>query len=541
MAERWVTASVLSSRGVAIASKKVSWRAFGAVLAAVASLTLAQSASAAAAQGFTLVELRPGAACSAAVTLHRAGATTVSSELLLYRLDAGAAAKVLPGLRASGAVRLTTPDRAAAGTLSVTDFTDPLSSHEWWRAAIGVADLTPPGPGKPITIIDSGIDVAHPEFAGWAELLALNPQEPQPIGGVHGTAVASVVGAPVNGVGVVGIYPHAIVQSWDSAIGQGTSLASSGIVAGVLAAASRGPGVINLSLGGTQNETIIHQAIAKAIGKGLLVVAAAGNDGERRSPLTYPASQPHVLTVAATDEQNQVASFSSRSRFVDLAAPGVNIMVATALDHAWDVQDGTSFAAPLVSGAAAWVWTLRPDLDASQLFEVMRKSATDIDLPGPDVNAGYGLLNIPAALAFQAPIKDPLEPNDDLEYVRPGGLFYNGNPVLTSKAKPAASVAARLSIFEDPRDVYPVFVPKKGMITVRTAGAAAVDLALWSSTAPSVTQGNASRTRLALGVTRGSVETVTYKNPGAARTAYLAVSLGKGNREATYSVTVAAK
>ena len=140
-----------------------------------------------------------------------------------------------------------------------------------------------------------------------------------------------------------------------------------------------------------------------------------------------------MLTVAATDEQNRVAPFSSRSRYVDLAAPGENITVASALDHSWDAEDGTSFAAPLVSGAAAWVWTARPDLDASQLFEVMRRSATDIDTAGRDDENGYGLLSVPAALAYPTPVSDALEPNDDTDYVRVGGPYYTGLPVLTSR------------------------------------------------------------------------------------------------------------
>ena len=156
--------------------------------------------------------------------------------------------------------------------------------------------------------------------------------------------------------------------------------------------------MINLSLGSDGVEVAIQQAIETAIRKGMLVVAAAGNDGEAGSPLTYPASLPHVLTAAATDEQNQPTSFSSRSRFVDLAAPGQDITVASALDNSWASEDGTSFSSPLVAGAAAWVWTVRPELDASQLFEVMRRSATDIGTPGRDDATGYGLLNVPAAL-----------------------------------------------------------------------------------------------------------------------------------------------
>ncbi len=382
------------------------------------------------------------------------------------------------------------------------------------------------------------MNVGHPEFVGRANLVLLNEQQPQPIGGVHGTAVASVIGGPENGVGVVGIYPQALLQSWDAALGQGTQLATSDIVAGLLAAAGRGPGVINLSLGGTEVELPIQQAVATAISKGMLVVAAAGNDGERGSPLTYPASLPHVLTVAATDEQNRVASFSSRSHFVDLAAPGVNITVASALDGSWDSEDGTSFASPIVAGAAAWTWTLRPALDASQLFEILRRSAADIEATGRDDASGYGLLNVPAALAAPAPVRDPLEPNDDIDYVKPGATFDNGIPALTSSQNRSTRLRGRLAAFEDPRDVYRVFVPRKGRITVKTSAAASIDLALWGPETSSVTGPGAARNRLARSTTTGTLETVTFQNTGAAKTVYLAVTLAKGTRDASYPLTV---
>ena len=180
---------------------------------------------------------------------------------------------------------------------------------------------------------------------------------------------------------------------------------------------------------------MIEQAIYEAISKGTLVVAASGNDGDTGNPLGYPASIPHVLTVGASDRANGIAEFSSRSRFVDLAAPGVEIPIATALGKGWRTGDGTSFAAPLVSGAAAWVWTVRPELDATQLFEVMRRSAVDIGAPGRDDAAGFGLLNVPAALAYAAPLRDPLEPNDDIEFVQPERFFDNSIPPLTTPAR----------------------------------------------------------------------------------------------------------
>ncbi len=119
-----------------------------------------------------------------------------------------------------------------------------------------------------------------------------------------------------------------------------------------------------------------------------------------------------MLTVAATDQTGSVASFSSRSRWVDLAAPGANIPVADAATGGWTAADGTSFATPIVSGAAAWLWTARPELDAGQVSEILRRSSRDIDLPGRDAASGFGLVDVGAALAAPTPVRDGGEPND---------------------------------------------------------------------------------------------------------------------------------
>ena len=265
---------------------------------------------------------------------------------------------------------------------AVTETPDPLQGDEWWRAQIGIDGLTPPGPGVPVTIVDSGLDFSHPEFAGRADTIPLNEQEPPGIGGEHGTSVASLIAAPLNGVGVVGIYPRAILRSWDAAKGDGTRLESSEIAGGILAAARAGRSVINLSLGSDSRDLAIELAVSEAVATGSLVVAASGNDGDRGSALGYPAAFPHVTTVAATDRSGGVSAFSSRSPYVDLAAPGNDILVASALGKNWRPTSGTSFSSPLVAGAAAWVWTVRPELTAGQVAEVLRRSARDIGPPG---------------------------------------------------------------------------------------------------------------------------------------------------------------
>ena len=510
------------------------------VLAAATAATLlsvAPTGGAAASLG-TLVELKPAALCTEAAFVRASGGRSVAPELGLYSLPAAAARRVVPSLRKRGALRLSTPD-LPAGSLAMADFGDPLVPTEWWRAAVGVDTLSPPPAGKAVTLVDSGIDVNHPDFLDRQNTETLNPQEPAGIGGEHGTAVGSLVAAPENGVGLVGIYPEALLRSWDAARGAGIQLDTGEIVQGILAAANAGPGIVNLSLGSDEKELVIEQAVYEAVRKGTLVVAASGNDGDSGNPLGYPASIPHVLTVGASDRSNRIAGFSSRSRYVDLAAPGVGIPIATAIGNGWRDGDGTSYAAPLVSGASAWVWTARPELDATQLFEVMRRSAVDIGAPGRDDAAGFGLLDVPAALAYPPPIPDPAEPNDDIEFVRPGGLYDNSVPPLTTPSRRTAIAQARNDRAEDPRDVYRVWLPKGRTITATLTADTNLDLGLWKQGTVSVIERIVGNDRLARATVAGNTEKLTFANKGAGRYAYLAVVFGKGGAaSSTYSLRV---
>ncbi len=484
-----------------------------------------------------LLVLEPGAACTEAAALTAAGATLAVPEMRLWHLGADVDPSVLEGLERRGAVHIASPVRSNFGTLATSVVPDPLSAAEWWRVAIGVDGLEPPGPGVPVTVVDSGLDVAHPEFAGRPNTETLNPQEPQPLGGEHGTMVSSVVGAPANGQGVVGIYPEAVLRSWDAAGGRGTQLDTFEIVQGIIEAARRGPGVINLSLGGTERDPVVEQAVMQAVRRGSLVVAASGNDGEVGSPLGYPAVLPHVLTVAATNRADQVTSFSSRSPYVDLAAPGADITVASALSKSWQAASGTSFSAPLVSGAAAWVWTVRPDLDWTQVFEVVRRSARDIGKPGKDYASGFGVLDVRKALSYPAPVRDPLEPNDDLNLVDPSSADAVGVPALTSRSRTTATIRARFDLVEDPRDVYRVWVPK-GRTLVATTSGIDLDLSLWRPGTLSVSSATG---RLARAATRGTTETLRYANTSGGRYLYLAVTPPRGKLSGTYTLTVRAR
>lgn len=501
----------------------------GLVVAAGSAFLVATAASGGNAPGRTVVALRPDAPASARDALRAAGASRVDAELRLWEVTGEKGRRLVGSLRRQGVLASAAPVRNYDATATTADVADPLLAEEWWRNAIDLGTLEAPGPGVPVTVVDSGVDLPHPEFVGRGNLVALNAQEPAPVGGEHGTMVTSVIGAPVNGVGAVGIYPQAVIHSWDTALGEGRSIDSVQVAQGILAAARAGRGVINLSLGGAQKDPTVSLAIAEAVARGSLIVAASGNDGEEGSPLSYPAADRHVVTVAATDPNDQVASFSSRSPYVDLAAPGQDILVASAISGSWEAESGTSFSAPIVSGAAAWIWTMRPELDASQVAEILRRSARDLAPAGRDDASGFGLLDVAAALAAPVPSSDPAEPNDTIAAVTPGSATNLAHaPALTSPSKSRASLVAREDRYEDPTDIYRVWIPAKRTLTVKLNSSGDNDVVLSS--------GGTTPRRLAAAKTAGTHEQLTYKAGKLGVTGYLEITLGTGATNTTYSL-----
>jgi hypothetical protein len=403
------------------------------------------------------------------------------------------------------------PAAAATGRIAG----DPLEAQEWWLADIGADPAAAPGPGVPITVVDSGVDPTDSEFAGRPNTTFLNPQTVEGPGEYHGTAVASLAVAPENGVGLVGVYPQAVFQSYDASPSGAITDATAAL--GIVAAAQHCPGVISISFGGTNRDTSLEQAILYATHQGCLVVAAAGNGGLEGNPPEYPAAYPHVLTVGATDQSNTVAPFSTISPTLDVSAPGVGMVGAVPLSH--DATgfslglDGTSFAAPIVSAAAAWIWTLRPTLNATQIFHLLQQSAHDVGIPGFDSASGFGIVNIPAALAAPAPSPDPEEPNDDIDQIKPGGLYPDGRPMLTTPAKPSIRIAARIDQANDPRDLYRVWVPAHRVVRATVTGDGA-DAAtrIWGPHTVAVGEGILLRRRDLKGplIRGGDVGTVAY-------------------------------
>ena len=290
---------------------------------------------------------------------------------------------------------LTSPVHAASN--------DPLLAQQWGIFAIGAdrAWATTTGQDVIVAVVDSGSG-PHPDLAenlltGHSFFGSVESQDGTDIdAGGHGSHVAGIIAAAANnGIGGSGVAPRAKIlpiQVLDQA-GQGDAR---DVAAGVRYAADNGAKVINLSLGGTTESSSLTQAIQYATDKGALVVAAAGNGGALDKP-KWPASLDLTLAVTAVDQTNSATPFDQRGDYIDIAAPGTNI-VSTAKGNYVSLS-GTSMAAGFVAGAAALLFAAEPRISNAQVRDILMRTATDIGEPGRDNTFGVGLINMVAALA----------------------------------------------------------------------------------------------------------------------------------------------
>ncbi|MED3729453.1 S8 family peptidase [Priestia filamentosa] len=203
-----------------------------------------------------------------------------------------------------------------------------------------------------IAIVDTGVQTNHPDLVN--KLLPghnfVNGNSNVTDVNGHGTHVAGIAAAATNNnLGIAGIAPSARILPIKALADNGSGI-STNIANGIVYAANQGAQVINLSLGTTQDSVTIRNAVDYAVNRGSVVVAAAGNNGANL--LTYPAVYQNVLAVASTDENDQRSSFSNYGTWVDVSAPGSNIL-STYPNSYYSYLSGTSMACPHVAGLVA--------------------------------------------------------------------------------------------------------------------------------------------------------------------------------------------
>jgi subtilisin family serine protease len=261
------------------------------------------------------------------------------------------------------------------------------------------------GTGVKVAILDTGIDYNHPDLdgnykGGWD--FVNNDNDPIDDDG-HGTHVAGTVASENNDFGVVGVAPEAYLYGV-KVLDQNGEGYWSDVIAGIQWATNNDMQIISMSLGGLSGSPSLESALETAYNAGIVIVAAAGNWGNQFGPdnVDYPARYDSVIAVAATDSNNNRASFSSRGPDVEISAPGVNIL-STYPGHAYATGSGTSMATPHVTGVVALLLKTLPsstyDLDSdntwdpAEVREVLKDTADDLGDPGRDILYGWGLID----------------------------------------------------------------------------------------------------------------------------------------------------
>ncbi|WP_016909813.1 type VII secretion-associated serine protease mycosin [Streptomyces xiaopingdaonensis] len=269
------------------------------------------------------------------------------------------------------------------------------------------------GEGVRVAVIDTGVDIKNKQLKGAvAPSLGANflPKKTKGKKGIatergkadgtgdrvgHGTKVAGIIAArPADGTGFVGLAPGAtiipITQNDENGSGNVKSLAWS-----IRHAVKKGADVINISQDteeAIRHDSMLKYAIDRALSEDIVVVASAGNDGlGGKVKRTYPASYPGVLAVASSDRNNERAPFSQSGEFVDVAAPGVD-MISTVPLGGHCADNGTSFSAPYVAGVAALLKAKHPGWTYKEITAQIEQTA-ERSIAGHDILVGWGVVD----------------------------------------------------------------------------------------------------------------------------------------------------
>ena len=344
---------------------------------------------------------------------------------------------VLQLLRRNPNIEFAEPDYIARSCLTPND---PYfaSGAEWhlpkiqapqaWNVTTGNTNII-------LAIVDTGVDLTHPDLAG--RLLpgynfVSNSSDPTDDNG-HGTAVSGTAAATGNnGVGVAGLAWNCLILPVKVLDASGSATYSA-VAQGITYAADHGARVINLSLGGSSSSSTLQSAIDYAWSKGVVIIAAAGNNGN--SQPSYPGACNHVVAVSALQSNDTLPSWSSYGSYVSLSAPGVGIWTCNT-NETYASWSGTSFSSPIVAGVATLVASIKPTLSNTQIVSILKSTADDLGSAGYDIYYGYGRVNANSAVLAAnggPPPPDTQAPTVAITSPR-GGTLLKGNVNISVSA-----------------------------------------------------------------------------------------------------------
>ncbi|WLQ32847.1 type VII secretion-associated serine protease mycosin [Streptomyces castrisilvae] len=324
--------------------------------------------------------------------------------------------RFLGALCAATAFALLPATPAAADTIRAQQWgLDALHTDRAWQ--------TTRGKGVTVAVVDTGVDGSLPDLAGQVlagkDMIGFGAVRGDKAWARHGTAMAGIIAGRGHGEGradgVLGIAPEArilpvrvILEASDPARAEARRTRGTALADGIRWAADHGADVINLSLGDDSEsahpEPGEDAAVQYALKKGAVVVASAGNGGEKGDHISYPAAYPGVIAAAAVDRYGTHASFSTRRWYATVSAPGDDIVVP-APDRKYYVEWGTSAAAAFVSGAVALVRSAHPGLSPAQIRKLLTDTARDAPASGRDDARGYGIVDPAAAIEAGAALR----------------------------------------------------------------------------------------------------------------------------------------
>ena len=319
------------------------------------------------------------------------------------RVKAGDRDKLIEKLRKNPNVEYAEPNYIGY-SLFIPNDPKYVSGSQWDLPMIQAPngwDITQGSSSVIVAFIDSGVRSTHEDLAGKIvtgyNFIDNNTDTTDVYG--HGTVVAGRISATNNNKGIASLGWNTSIMPLRISDKNGLWNSSYLVAAIIRAADQPDVKVINISLGGPLETNQVKNAIDYAWGKGIVIVAAAGNNDSRCPAICYPAASNHVIAVGSLDSSGNKAIKSSMGPELDVMAPGAGVLSTKfGSNTAYGTGNGTSFSTPQVAALAALILSVKPGLNPKQVTDIITQTADDMDAVGRDNNTGWGRINALKAL-----------------------------------------------------------------------------------------------------------------------------------------------